>query len=126
MSQPVLTSPFQASTFGEASPAKIEEDGFSYKVSMVLRGISLREIYVIANPRSVLVEFRRKRVYCRSNGSTVTEYLDQRVSREFQFPGEILRGQTTVLIRHGVLEIIAKKSSLINRFNQKVQWSELV
>jgi HSP20 family molecular chaperone IbpA len=120
--EPVSTPPFRSGALGDASAAKVKDEALFYKLRMTLRGIDRREIYVIASPRSVVVEVRRKRVFRSPTESAVTECLDQRMSREFHFPDEIIKGETTVVVQGGILEIIVMKSS----FDQKSQWSELV
>lgn len=115
-------APFLIGLLGEVAPVRVEDDALSYKLIMSLRGIEPRMVYVIASPRSVLIEIRHKSVARLPTTSGITESLDRRTSREFYFPVEICRGGTSVFVRAGVLEITAQKSP----DNQLAQWSELI
>ena len=107
----------------ETVAISIAEDTSEYKIVAPLTGIDPRSVYVFATPRSVLIEFRFKRVVSHPmiDGSA-TETIKERISREFSLPCEIERGTTTVAICGESLQITARKSTQ----EQQKPWSQFI
>lgn len=105
------------------SSVEIVADESQYRIVLPLTGIDPRSVYVFATPRSLLIEFRfRKMVSHPTIHGFVTENIKQRISREFSLPGEIEQGTTTVAVCGDSLYIAARKS----QEEEQRPWSQLV
>ena len=107
----------------ESGAIEIAEDTSQYNIAVPLAGIAPRSVYVFATPRSLLIEFRAKRVVSHKmiNGF-VTESIKQRISREFSLPVEIEQGTTIVKVCGDSLQITAGKS----QEEQQGPWSQFI
>lgn len=122
--QPEQTSLRQTVVFGTPPAMHVEEDGASYKFTVaLLPGTESRFVYIMAAPRSIIIEVRR--TSCEKQkvrDSHITENLDFRFSREFHLPHDITRGMTTAHLQYGVLEMTAQKYT----GEQSASWSEFI
>ena len=107
----------------ESGAIEVAEDTLQYIIVVPLAGIDPRSVYVFAMPRSLLIEFRAKRVVSHKmiNGF-MTESIKQRISREFSLPVEIEQGRTIVKVCGDSLQITARKS----QEEQQKPWSQLI
>lgn len=107
----------------ESRVIEIAEGMSQYSIVVPLAGIDPRSVYVFATPRSLLIEFRAKRVVSHKmiNGF-VTESIKQRISREFSLPVEIEQDTTIVKVCGDSLQITAGKS----QEEQQKPWSQFI
>jgi HSP20 family molecular chaperone IbpA len=107
----------------EPMPIDVVEEPTEYKVVVPLSGIEPRRFFVLAMPRSLLIEMRLKsRISHLTLNALVSESVDHRISREFNLPVEIEQGGTTARVCGEFLEITARKSE----HSQQACWSELI
>jgi HSP20 family molecular chaperone IbpA len=116
-----IARPRMPSCRQERLPVEIAENKLAYGLIVPLSGIDPRKIYVLAGPRSLLVEFRMKDNVRHASGG-VAEKTECRISREFTVPDGIEAHSTTVRVCGDSLQITARKA----REAQQGHWSELV
>jgi HSP20 family molecular chaperone IbpA len=103
---------------------EVVEDQSEYRILVHLAGIDPRKVYVIATPRSLLIEVRFKTSVCHElANSLVRESIDRRSSRELILPIAIAQGGTRVQVRPDSLLITARKSE---REQETPPWSQLL
>src|SRR6185437_961261 len=117
----VLIRPSPLACHEEPIPIEIAESKLDYEVIVPLSGIDPRKIYVLAKPRSLLIEARSKSIV-RHATSDVTERIERRLSREFVLPADIEAHSTTVRVCGDSLRIRARKSEN----DEQIPWSELI
>jgi HSP20 family molecular chaperone IbpA len=104
-------------------PVHIADGSGEYKLTMPLVGIDPRNVFILASPRSLLIEVRLKRTISHeTTGGPVAECIDRRITREFTLPVEIARNGTSVQVVEKRLQITARKA----QHDQQGPWSQLV
>ena len=107
----------------EVLPADISCERSEYRIVVPLSGIDPRNIYVFANPRSLVVEIRLKsEIHHESGKGPVAETSERRISREFALPTEIEERATIVRVCGECLQIIAREAL----GEHSTSWSELI
>ncbi len=99
----------------------VNETDSVLNLSIPLRGVDARTVYVIASARSITVEVRIINAICRT-GFIHKELQQQRITRELRFRENIVKGSTIVRYFGGDLEIRCVKGHC----EDESAWSELV
>ena len=107
----------------ECLPIEIADALSEYKFTLSLTGLDARNIFILAAPRSLLIEVRfKKNVSHDATGALVSEIINRRLTREFNLPAEIERNGTTAQVKGDRLHITARKAQA----GERRAWSQLV
>lgn len=110
-------------TGDECLPVDIADAASEYIFTLPLTGLDARSIFILAAPRSLLIEVRfKKTVSHGATGTIIAETIDRRTAREFTLPIEIERNGTTAHVIGDQLQITARKA----QGDELRPWSQLV
>ncbi len=102
---------------------RVIEDRDQYTILVPLKGIDLRQVFILAAPRSLLIEVRvREILQDQGNDLIEAEVENQRISRELTLRHPIRRGRTAVDTVGGLLRITSLKAPEATEDH----WSDLV
>jgi HSP20 family molecular chaperone IbpA len=99
----------------------VSETAGTLNMTVPLRGVDARKVFVVASAHSILIEVRITNSVPRS-GFIYKEVQQQRITRELRFRENIVKGSTFVRYFGGDLEITCLKVQSAD----ETSWSELV